>query len=84
METAIVKFTNPDSEGTEITLTFNYDREAETVTIIYQVVGYSTELLSKMKAGDSVIDFVGPLGQPAPLHKVNQYPEIIPVRHFSM
>ena len=60
-----------DEDGERIPLTIaDYDREAETVTIIYQVVGYSTEQLSKLQAGDSVVDFVGPLGQPAPLHKV--------------
>ena len=48
----------------------DYYREKETVTIIYQVVGYSTEMLSKLQAGDTVLDFVGPLGQPAPLHKM--------------
>ena len=61
-----------DEEGERVPLTIaDYDREAETVTIIYQVVGYSTELLSKKQAGDYVVDFVGPLGQPAPLHKVD-------------
>lgn len=61
-----------DEDGERIPLTIaDYDREAETVTIIYQVVGYSTKLLSQMKPGDYVEDFVGPLGQPAPLHKCN-------------
>lgn len=59
-----------DEDGERIPLTIaDYDRDAETVTIIYQVVGYSTQKLSEMKAGDFVVDFVGPLGQPAPLHK---------------
>ncbi|MBQ4524331.1 MAG: sulfide/dihydroorotate dehydrogenase-like FAD/NAD-binding protein [Lachnospiraceae bacterium] len=61
-----------DEDGERVPLTIaDYDREKETVTIIYQVVGYSTELLSKKKAGDFVCDFVGPLGKPAPLHKVD-------------
>src|SRR5574344_48924 len=59
-----------DEDGERVPLTIaDYNRETETVTIIYQVVGYSTELLSKKKAGDFVNDFVGPLGMPAPLHK---------------
>lgn len=59
-----------DEDGERVPLTIaDFDREKETVTIIYQVVGYSTELLSKKQAGDYVQDFVGPLGQPAPLHK---------------
>ena len=59
-----------DEEGERVPLTIaDYNREKQTVQIIYQVVGYSTELLSKLKVGDCVHDFVGPLGQPAPLHK---------------
>lgn len=61
-----------DEDGERVPLTIaDYNRETGTVTIIYQVVGYSTQLLSQLNAGDSVQDFVGPLGQPAPLHKVN-------------
>lgn len=59
-----------DEEGERVPLTIaDYDREKETVTIIYQVVGYSTELLSKKEEGDYVADFVGPLGMPAVLEK---------------
>ena len=60
-----------DENGERVPLTIaDFNRETNTVTIIYQVVGYSTELLSKKQAGDTIEDFVGPLGQPAPLHKV--------------
>lgn len=38
------------------------DPEAGTVTIIFQKVGLSTNLLGSMNAGDSILDFVGPLG----------------------
>ena len=59
-----------DEDGERVPLTIaDYDREKETVTIIYQVVGYSTELLSKKKEGEYVQDFVGPLGVPAALEK---------------
>ena len=59
-----------DEDGERIPLTIaDFDREKETVTIIYQVVGYSTELLSKKQEGDYVQDFVGPLGVPAVLEK---------------
>ena len=52
-----------DEDGERVPLTIaDYDREKETVTIIYQIVGYSTELLSKKEEGDYVQDFVGPLG----------------------
>lgn len=55
-----------DENGERIPLTIqDYDREKRTVNIIYQVVGYSTRLLSKMKEGDSLPVFFGPLGRPA-------------------
>ena len=59
-----------DEDGERVPLTIaDFDREKETVTIIYQVVGYSTELLSEKEVGDYVQDFVGPLGMPSQLHK---------------
>ncbi|MDF2822389.1 MAG: Dihydroorotate dehydrogenase electron transfer subunit [Clostridiales bacterium] len=59
--------------GERVPLTIaDYDREKGSVTIIYQVVGYSTKLLSEMKVGDFINDFVGPLGQPANLKKHNR------------
>lgn len=51
-------------DGERIPLTVaDYDRQAGTVTIIFQVVGATTEILKHMKAGDSLADFVGPLGR---------------------
>jgi ferredoxin--NADP+ reductase len=59
-----------NDEGERIPLTIvDYDRKEGTVTIIYQVVGYSTRLLSKKNEGEYLNDFVGPLGQPAKLEK---------------
>lgn len=56
-----------DEDGERIPLTIaDFDREKNSVTIIFQVVGYSTKLMSKLEAGDSLCDFVGPLGKPAP------------------
>ena len=52
-----------DAEGERIPLTIcDYDREKNTVTIVFQAVGAGTELMSHMKEGDSFHDFVGPLG----------------------
>lgn len=45
----------------------DYDRETETITIVFQVVGASTEKMSRLKAGDSFTDIVGPLGRPSEL-----------------
>ena len=54
-----------DDEGERIPLTVaDYDREKGTVTIIFQIVGASTEKLNRKEVGDSIPDFVGPLGKP--------------------
>ena len=53
-----------DSEGERIPLTIaDFDREKGTVTIIFQIVGATTEKLNHMNEGDSLCDFVGPLGR---------------------
>lgn len=59
-------------EGERIPLTIaDFDREKESITIIYQIVGYSTQVLSTLNEGDELTDFVGPLGEPTKLHKVS-------------
>ena len=53
-----------DENGERIPLTVaDYDREKGTVTIIFQIVGGTTEKLSHMNEGDELHDFVGPLGK---------------------
>ena len=53
-----------DEEGERIPLTIaDFDRERGTVTIIYQVVGATTEKLNHRSEGDFLQDFVGPLGR---------------------
>ena len=55
-----------DEEGERIPLTIaGYDREKGTVTIIFQKVGYTTMKLDTLNEGDSLLDFVGPLGEPS-------------------
>ncbi len=57
-----------DERGERIPLTIaGYDRVAGTVKIIFQVVGATTEALNRKEAGDSIQDFVGPLGTPSKL-----------------
>ncbi|MBQ8327425.1 MAG: sulfide/dihydroorotate dehydrogenase-like FAD/NAD-binding protein [Lachnospiraceae bacterium] len=57
-----------DDQGERIPLTIcDYDREAGTVTIVFQIVGAGTQMMSQLKAGDSFRDFVGPLGKPSEL-----------------
>jgi ferredoxin--NADP+ reductase len=52
-----------DENGERIPLTIaDFDRENGIVTIIFQVVGATTEQLNHMNEGDFLHDFVGPLG----------------------
>ena len=62
-EFVIVKM---DEVGERIPLTIcDYDRETGIVTIVFQIVGASTQKMASLKAGDSFRDFVGPLGRPS-------------------
>ncbi len=55
-------------DGERVPLTIaDYDREKGTVTIIFQIVGGATMELNALEAGDSLTDFVGPLGKPSDL-----------------
>ena len=57
-----------DEVGERIPLTIcDYDREAGTITIVFQEVGASTTKMAYLKEGDSFRDFVGPLGCPSEL-----------------
>ena len=52
-----------DEQGERVPLTIaDTDPDEGTVSIIFQIVGQSTMLLSQMKEGDYILDFVGPLG----------------------
>ncbi len=52
-----------DEEGERIPLTIaDFDREKGTVTIIFQIVGATTEKLNHKNEGEFIQDFVGPLG----------------------
>ena len=53
-----------DENGERVPLTIAaYDREAGTVTIIFQIVGATTEKLNHKEQGEYIQDFVGPLGK---------------------
>lgn len=53
-----------DEHGERIPFTIaDYDREKGTVTVIFQIVGHTTERLNELNAGDFLLDFVGPLGK---------------------
>ena len=53
-----------DAEGERIPLTVaDFDRTAGSVTVIFQIVGATTERLNHLSRGDCLQDFVGPLGR---------------------
>ena len=58
-------------EGERIPLTIaDSDPNQGTVTIVFQEVGKSTAHLGTLQEGDYILDFVGPLGNPAHLKKL--------------
>lgn len=55
-----------DDEGERIPLTIaDFDREKGSVTIIFQVVGATTERLNRLEEKEYILDFAGPLGVPS-------------------
>jgi len=59
-----------DETGERIPLTIaDADPASGTVTIIAQVVGKTTKQLATLNAGDTILDFVGPLGKPTHIEK---------------
>ena len=53
-------------EGERIPLTIaDFDREKGTITCVFQEVGKTTRELGALNEGDSIKDFVGPLGEPS-------------------
>ena len=57
-----------DEQGERIPLTIcDYNREAGTITIVFQTVGASTQRMVSLEQGDAFADFVGPLGCPSDL-----------------
>ena len=55
-----------NEKGERIPLTIaDYDKNKGTVTVIFMEVGKTTKQLGKLKEGASLLNFVGPLGQPS-------------------
>ena len=54
----------------------DYNRENGTISIVFQVVGKSTKLLSNQNVGDKILDVVGPLGNKIHVQKYN-FPVVI-------
>lgn len=60
-------------DGERVPLTIaDFDREEGTVTIIFQIVGGSTMELNALCEGDSLHDFVGPLGKATELDSLKK------------
>lgn len=60
-----------DEDGERIPLTIaDFNRDKGTITIIFQEVGGSTKALGNLNAGDSILDFVGPLGKATHIEKM--------------
>jgi len=59
-----------DERGERIPLTIaDWDKKEGSITIIFQEVGASTKRMGQLKAGDSVLDFIGPLGLASDIEK---------------
>ena len=64
-----------DEHGERIPLTIaDYDREAGTITIVFQEIGKTTMHLGTLEPGDELATFVGPLGHPT---EVENYGKVI-------
>ena len=62
-----------EEDGERIPLTVaGYDRVRGTVTVIFQTVGATTLALSRLNEGDSIPDFVGPLGRATDLEGLGE------------
>ena len=65
-----------DEYGERIPLTIcDYDREAGTITIVVQTIGAGTLRMMALNEGDSLMDFVGPLGCPSELCQESELEE---------
>ncbi len=54
--------------GERIPLTIvDGDKEKGTITLIVQAIGKTTKVLSRIPAGENLVDVVGPLGTPTPI-----------------
>ncbi len=62
-----------DELGERVPFTIaDFDREKGSVTIIVQAVGKTTFDMQKLKTGDTILDFAGPLGKPTPLENLKK------------
>jgi len=60
----LIVISEKNSERIPLTIC-DFDADAGTVTIVFQVVGKSTEKMAKLNVGDAFAEIAGPLGLPA-------------------
>jgi len=59
-----------DEMGERIPLTIaDWDRKEGSITVVFMEVGTTTHRLALLEAGDSITDFIGPLGLPTHIEK---------------
>ena len=60
-----------DEHGERIPLTVaDFDVDAGTVTVVIQAVGKTTNEMMGLREGDAILDFIGPLGLPSHIRKL--------------
>ncbi len=60
-----------DERGERIPLTIaDWDREEGSITVVFMEVGATTHRLARLKTGDTITDFVGPLGRPTHIDRL--------------
>lgn len=60
-----------DERGERIPLTIaDWDREEGSITVVFMEAGMTTHRLAQLKAGDTITDFVGPLGRPTHIDRL--------------
>ena len=60
-----------DERGERIPLTIaDWDREEGSITVVFREAGMTTNRLAQLKAGDTITDFVGPLGRPTHIDRL--------------
>ncbi len=67
----VILRTHEDGERIPLTIA-DFDREAGTITIIFQIVGKTTKILNQLQEGDEILDFVGPLGVPSHINDMKK------------
>ena len=61
-----------DQRGERIPLTVaDFDRERGTVTVVIQAIGKTTYEMLALKEGEPILDFIGPLGLPSKIHRLD-------------